>query len=46
MHIRRPGRDAAHLFLYRVRGEVVEIARFRYDAMDLEQQVPAEWKHQ
>ena len=46
MHIRRPGRDAAHLFLYRVRGEVVEVARFRYDAMDLEQQVPAEWKRQ
>jgi plasmid stabilization system protein ParE len=46
MHIRRPGQGAAHLFLYRIRGTVVEVARFRYDAMDLEQQVPAEWKRQ
>jgi plasmid stabilization system protein ParE len=46
MHIRRPGRDAAHLFLYRIRGSVVEIARFRRDVMDLEQQVPSEWTRQ
>ena len=46
MHIRRPGQNAAHLFLYRIRGAVVEVARFRYDAMDLEQQVPSEWTRQ
>ena len=46
MHIRRPGQRAAHLFLYRVRGRVVEIGRFRYDAMDLEAQVPNEWRPQ
>lgn len=46
MPIRRPGKDAAHLFLYRIRGTTVEVARFRYDAMDLEQQVPAEWTRQ
>lgn len=46
MHIRRPGQDAAHLFLYRVRGQVVEVGKFRYDAMDLETQVPSEWKRQ
>ncbi len=43
MHIRRSGQDAARLFLYRVRGQLVEIGRFRYDAMDLEAQVPTEW---
>jgi len=46
MHIRRPGQRAAHLFLYRIRDQVVEIGRFRYDAMDLEAQVPSEWKRQ
>ena len=46
MHIRRPGQNAAHLFLYRIRGSVVEVARFRYDAMDLEPQVPSEWTRQ
>lgn len=46
LHIRRPGQGAAHLFLYRVRGQVVEIGRFRYDAMELEAQVPPEWKRQ
>jgi plasmid stabilization system protein ParE len=46
MHIRRPGQDAAHLFLYRMRDQVVEMGRFRYDAMDLEAQVPSEWKRQ
>ncbi len=45
-HIRRPGQDAAHLFLYRVRDPFVEVALFRYDAMDLEAQVPSEWKRQ
>ncbi len=44
MHIRRSGQDAAHIFVYRVRGQVVEIGRFRYDAMNLEAQVPSEWK--
>ncbi len=46
MHIRRPGQNAAHLFLYRIPGTIVEVARFRYDAMDLEQQVPSEWTRQ
>jgi plasmid stabilization system protein ParE len=46
MHIRRPGKDAAHLFLYRIRGTTVEVASFRFDAMDLEQQVPSEWTRQ
>lgn len=42
-HIARPGRKARHLFLYRAR-DVVEIARFLYDAMDLPRQRPREWK--
>ena len=46
MHIRRPGQDAAHLFLYRIRGEVVEIGRFRSDRTDLQAQVPPQWKRQ
>jgi plasmid stabilization system protein ParE len=42
-HIARPGRKARHLFLYRIR-DVVEVARFLYDAMDLPRQRPREWK--
>ncbi|HEX7842100.1 MAG TPA: type II toxin-antitoxin system RelE/ParE family toxin [Kofleriaceae bacterium] len=42
-HITRPGRKARHLFLYRIR-DVVEVARFLYDAMDLPRQRPREWK--
>ena len=42
-HIARPGRKARHLFLYRIR-DVVEVARFLYDAMDLPRQRPKEWK--
>jgi plasmid stabilization system protein ParE len=42
-HIGRPGRKARHLFLYRIR-DVVEIARFLYDAMDLPRQRPRQWK--
>jgi len=42
-HIARPGRRARHLFLYRIR-DVVEVARFLYDAMDLPRQRPGEWK--
>ena len=46
MHIRRPGHDAAHLFLYRIQGQVVEIGRFRSDRMDLDSQVPPSWRRQ
>lgn len=42
-HIGRPGRKARHLFLYRIR-DVVEIAGFLYDAMDLPRQRPPQWK--
>jgi plasmid stabilization system protein ParE len=42
-HIGRPGRKARHLFLYRIR-DVVEIASFLYDAMDLPRQRPRQWK--
>ena len=42
-HIARPGRKARHLFLYRIR-DVVEVARFLYDGMDLPRQRPQEWK--
>lgn len=42
-HIARPGRRARHMFLYRI-CDVVEIARFLYDAMDLSRQRPREWR--
>jgi plasmid stabilization system protein ParE len=42
-HIARHGRKARHLFLYRIR-DVVEVARFLYDAMDFPRQRPKEWK--
>ena len=46
MHIRRPGQDAAHLFLYRVRDRIVEIGSFRSDRTDLHSQIPTQWKRQ
>jgi plasmid stabilization system protein ParE len=42
-HIGKPGKRARHMFLYRVR-ERVQVARFLYDAMDLLQQRPEEWR--
>lgn len=41
-HIARRGRHARHLFLYRIQ-EVVEVASFLYEAMDLPRQRPREW---
>jgi plasmid stabilization system protein ParE len=41
--IGKPGKNARHLFLYRVR-ENTEVARFLYDAMDLPRQWPDEWR--
>jgi plasmid stabilization system protein ParE len=41
-HIARPGKNARHLFLYRIRTEV-EIGRFLYDGMDLPSHWPKEW---
>jgi len=42
-HIARPGRNARHLFLYRIR-VAVEVACFLHDAMDLPRQRPREWR--
>lgn len=42
-HIARPGMNARHLLLYRVR-DTVEVARFLHDAMDLPRQWPEDWK--
>ena len=42
-HIAKPGRNARHLFLYRI-GDDVEVARFLHDAMNLRRQRPEEWR--
>lgn len=43
LHIAKPGMNARHMFLYRVRKNV-EVARLLYDAMNLQAQLPDEWK--
>ena len=43
-HIARPGRRARHLFIYRIGpDDVVEIARFLHDAMDIKRHLPDEF---
>jgi plasmid stabilization system protein ParE len=39
----RRSKAARHLFLYRVRGEVVEVGAFLYDGMEFSRHVPSEW---
>lgn len=45
LHIARPGQGARHYFLYRVNADqIIEIARFLHDAMDLPRHLPKEWQ--
>ena len=40
-HIKQPGRNARHLFFYRVsRGDVVQILAFLHDSMDFDRHLP------
>lgn len=41
LHLRRPGKRARHVLLYRVR-EAVEVAAFLHDAMNLAERWPEE----
>ena len=42
LRIARPGRPARHVFLYRVRGGVVEVAAFLHDHMAIERRIPGD----
>lgn len=39
-HIARPGKRARHFFIYRVKGEFIDIARLLHDSMDLRRHLP------
>ncbi|MDD9971788.1 MAG: type II toxin-antitoxin system RelE/ParE family toxin [Myxococcales bacterium] len=41
--IERRGQHAAHMFLYRVRGDLVEIGAFLHMRMDPSRRAPMEW---